>query len=157
MDWGRQSESGLSVLVFCFSTFKMLIFNFRPDLSPIYPQFMQNTRLSTVVDNALGRFSRSLQNPWRRLSLLLITVLTGNFLASTISTVAGQKAELDVLAAFLLVLFSELISWLVYRGDRSRSLGQARPAARSLLLDVLNGLKLGLAYGLFLEAFKLGS
>jgi hypothetical protein len=118
---------------------------------------MQNTRLSTFVDNALGRFSQSLQNPWRRLSLLLITVLTGNFLASTISTVAGQKAELDVLAAFLLVLLTELISWIVYRSDRSRPLAQERPAARSLLLDTVNGLKLGLTYGLFLEAFKLGS
>lgn len=128
---------------------------------------MQNTRLSTLVDNALGRFSRSLQNPWRRLSLLLITVLTGNFLASTISTVAGQKAELDVLAAFLLVLLTELISWIVYRVDRSRSLAGEQPIARpgtdvrspagSLLLEALNGLKLGLIYGLFLEAFKLGS
>lgn len=119
---------------------------------------MQNTRLSTLVDTALSRFSRSLQNPWRRLSLLLITVLTGNFLASTISTVAGQRAELDVLAAFLLVGLTELTSWLVYRSsDRSRPLAGEQPAARSLLLEILNGLKLGVLYGLFVEAFKLGS
>lgn len=128
---------------------------------------MQNTRLSTLVDNALGEFSRSLQNPWRRLAFLLIAVLTGNFLASTISTVAGQQAELDVVAAFLLVALTELISWIVYRGDRPRPATQERPAARpdtdarsparSLLLDALNGFKLGVVYGLFLEAFKLGS
>ncbi|WP_088893503.1 DUF565 domain-containing protein [Leptolyngbya ohadii] len=118
---------------------------------------MQNTRLSTLVDNALGQFSRSLQNPWRRLSLLLITVLAGNFLATTISTVAGQRAELDVIEAFLLVLLTEFISWLVYRPNRSRPVAQEQPPARALLLDALNGLKLGLIYGLFVEAFKLGS
>lgn len=118
---------------------------------------MQNTRLSTLVDTALGRFSRSLQNPWRRLAFLLIAVLAGNFLASTISTVAGQQAELDVVAAFLLVALTELVSWIVYRGDRPRPATQERPAARSLLLDALNGFKLGVVYGLFLEAFKLGS
>jgi hypothetical protein len=30
-------------------------------------------------------------------------------------------------------------------------------AARPLLLDILNGIKLGVTYGLFVEAFKLGS
>ncbi|HEY9700783.1 MAG TPA: DUF565 domain-containing protein [Trichocoleus sp.] len=118
---------------------------------------MQNTRLSTFVDSLAQRFSQSLRNPWRRLSLLVISLLGGNFLATTISTVAGQKAELDVLAALLLVGFTELISWIVYRRDRVPVPTTNRPATRSLFLETTNGLKLGLIYGLFVEAFKLGS
>lgn len=113
---------------------------------------MQDTRLSTLVDRISGRFVGFLRNPWRRTSLLIIGLLGGNFLATTVSTVAGQRADLDVIVALILVLFAEIISVLVYRGDRPRGEEQ-----RSLLLEVLNSIKLGLTYGLFVEAFKLGS
>lgn len=127
---------------------------------------MQNTRLSTLVDTILGRFSRWLRNPWRRISVMLISVLFGNFLATTLSTVAGQEADLDVVVAGFLVIFAELVSWIYYRGDASRAARRNRlraeresdtVAARPLLLDMFNGIKLGLMYGLFVEAFKLGS
>lgn len=127
---------------------------------------MQNTRLSILVDTILGQFSRWLRNPWRRLSVMLISVLFGNFLSTTLSTVAGQEADLDVVVSGFLVIIAELISWIYYRGDASRAARNARlraerendtVAARPLLLDMLNGVKLGLTYGLFVEAFKLGS
>lgn len=115
---------------------------------------MQNTRLSTLVDQTLGRFVGFFRNPWRRISLIIISLLGGNFLATTVSTVAGQRAELDVTVSLILVLLTEVVSWLVYAGDRRRN-----PASeqRSLLIETLNGVKLGLMYGLFVEAFKLGS
>jgi hypothetical protein len=52
-------------------------------------------------------------------------------------------------AAAVLVLFTETISWIVYR----RSQG----TPRSLLLEAFNAVKLGLIYGMFVEAFKIGS
>ncbi|MBD3882890.1 DUF565 domain-containing protein [Phormidium tenue FACHB-886] len=115
---------------------------------------MQNTRLNILVDGLVGQFSRWLQNPWRRLSVLLISLLGGNFLATTVSTVAGQKADIDVVVAGLLVLITELVSWLMYRFDRRRP-RQDEP--NPLIFELLNGVKLGLTYGLFVEAFKLGS
>jgi hypothetical protein len=121
---------------------------------------MQNTRLTTLIDTGLGRLSQWLRNPWRKTSLLLISLLAGNFLATTIATVAGQRADLDVVVAALLVLMAEIISWLIYRGDRRRRDTQDRAsstAVNPLFLDLLNGIKLGLMYGLFVEAFKLGS
>jgi hypothetical protein len=114
---------------------------------------MQNTRLSTLVSQLSGRFIGFLRNPWRRLSLLIIGFLGGNFLASIISTVAGQRTTLDIIAAFLLVVFVEISSWLVYRTDR-----QLAPSEqRLLLLEFLNDIKIGITYGMFVEAFKLGS
>jgi hypothetical protein len=114
---------------------------------------MQNTRLSTLVSQLSGRFLGFLRNPWRRLSLLIIGFLGGNFLASIISTVAGQKATLDIIAAFLLVILAEIISWLVYRTDQQRPTSEQR----LLLLELLNDAKIGVLYGMFVEAFKLGS
>lgn len=115
---------------------------------------MQNTRLSTLIEQFSGRFIVFLRNPWRRLSLLIISLLGGNFLATVLSTVAGQNADLDILASLILVLTAEIISWLVYGGDRRRTPAENQ---RALLLEMLNGTKLGLTYGMFVEAFKLGS
>lgn len=110
---------------------------------------MQNTRLNTLVERTTGQISQVFQNPWRRVSLLIISLLFGFFTGNVISTSAGQRAELDVVVAFLLLVITEAISRFVYGADRR--------FARSLPAEVANALKLGLIYSFFLEAFKLGS
>lgn len=110
---------------------------------------MQNTRLNNLLDTIARRLEQWFLNPWRRLSLLIISFLFGFFLGNVISTTAGQRAELDVLVAAVLVLLTEITSKIFYsRGFFSK---------RSLLLESLNFLKVGLMYSLFVEAFKLGS
>ncbi|MGQ9871637.1 DUF565 domain-containing protein [Leptodesmis sp.] len=110
---------------------------------------MQNTRLSTLFDTITDRLGGWLRNPWRRLSVLIISLLFGNFLGTAVSTVSGQQADLDILVAAILVALTELINRFAYGG---------RPETRrSLPVQLLNGLKLGLTYSLFVEAFKLGS
>ncbi|MEG4279105.1 DUF565 domain-containing protein [Microcoleus sp. MON1_C1] len=110
---------------------------------------MQNTRINRLIDVLGDRFRGWLSNPWRRISLLIISLLFGTFLGTAISTIAGQSADWDIIAAGLLVLLTELVNWLVYGGPRS--------AAGSLWVEMLNALKMGLTYNLFVEAFKLGS
>ncbi|MEG4022668.1 DUF565 domain-containing protein [Microcoleus sp. S13C4] len=110
---------------------------------------MQNTRINRLIDVLGDRFGGWLSNPWRRISLLIISLLFGTFLGTAISTIAGQSADWDIIAAGLLVLLTEFANWLVYGGRRS--------AARSLWVEMLNALKIGLTYNLFVEAFKLGS
>ncbi len=110
---------------------------------------MQNTRLNSLVDIVTTRLNRWLTNPWRRLSLQVIGLLFGFFLGSAISTIAGQAAKWDVVAAAAVVVTTEVVNWLVYR--RSETM------ARSLVLDSINAIKIGIIYSLFLEAFKLGS
>ncbi len=114
---------------------------------------MQNTRLNRLTDDLIARFTGWLLNPWRRISLVILSLLFGNFLATALATSAGQEAELDILAGAILVVLTEAVSWFVYRrGDR-------RPSGRAqtLFAEILNATKIGLSYGLFLEAFKLGS
>ena len=110
---------------------------------------MQNTRINRLIDVLGEQFGRWLSNPWRRISILVISLLFGTFLGTAISTIAGQSADWDIIAAGLLVLLTELTNRLVY--------GRKRPAAGYLWVEVLNALKIGLTYNLFVEAFKLGS
>lgn len=144
---------------------------------------MQRTRLNTLFDQTSLRFRQWVFNPWRRLALITISLLFGNFFATAISATAGQAAKLDVTIAAMLVILVELISWTYYRfrpGRREIRLAQddsptvipslnapdiivpsgvdAGPVrSRSTLMESLNAFKLGLIYGLFVEAFKLGS
>lgn len=111
---------------------------------------MQNTRLNNLVDVVGTRLAGWLRNPWRRLSLIVISLLFGIFLGTAISTTAGQAADWDIIAAGLLVIFTEGASWIFYSITRRRG-------TRSLIIDMLNALKIGLTYSLFVEAFKLGS
>jgi O-antigen/teichoic acid export membrane protein len=110
---------------------------------------MQNTRLNSLLDAITAALRRWFFNPWRRLSLLAISLLLGFFLGSAISTVAGQAADWDIYGAALLVALSEVVDRLYYSRIWKRQ--------RGLWLEALNALKIGLTYSLFLEGFKLGS
>lgn len=110
---------------------------------------MQNTRINRLIDVLSDQLRDWLSNPWRRISVLVISLLFGNFLGTAISTIAGQSANLDIIVAGLLVLLMELANRLVY--------GSKRLAVHSFWVDWLNALKIGLTYSLFVEAFKLGS
>ncbi len=110
---------------------------------------MQNTRLNSLIGATSDRLGGWLRNPWRRTSVLIISLLVGNFLGPTISVISGQRQGIDVVFAALLAAIVELISWVMYRSNPE--------TARSLLVQVLNAIKIGLVYSLFVEAFKLGS
>lgn len=117
---------------------------------------MQNTRLNNLVNVALAGIGQWFTNPWRHLSLVLISLLLGVFLGTAIPTTAGQAANWDVVAAGVLILFTEAISRIVY-GSRRRSQSTPTSFGRSLLAEVINSLKIGLTYSMFVEAFKIGS
>ncbi|MGB3534535.1 MAG: DUF565 domain-containing protein [Microcoleaceae cyanobacterium] len=111
---------------------------------------MQNTRLNRLFDIFLARLGQWLQNPWRRISVLVISLLFGTFLGIAISTIAGQEASWDISVAFILLLLTELVSVLAYRQRPSKT-------QKSIWIECLNALKMGLSYSLFLLAFLLGS
>jgi hypothetical protein len=110
---------------------------------------MQNTRLNNLFDTIARQLGQWFLNPWRRLSVLLLSFLFGTFLGTAISTTAGQKAELDIVIAAFLVFLTEVTSRIFYN--------RTFFAKRSLLVESLNILKVGFIYSLFIEAFKLGS
>ncbi|MEO0376121.1 MAG: DUF565 domain-containing protein [Cyanobacteria bacterium P01_A01_bin.17] len=110
---------------------------------------MQNTRLNTLIDSLGRQIAKELRNPWRRIALLLITLLFGVYLGVSLAAVAGQLAYWDITVAALLLLAAEFVSWLFY--------GSVLKARTSLWGEALNALKIGVMYGLFVIAFILGS
>jgi len=110
---------------------------------------MQNTRLNTLVDSLLALLRQWFFNPWRRLSLLLISLLFGFFLGTAIPTLTGQNATWDITVAGLITVGNELIGWAIYRGPWQ--------VPRPLAVDCINAIRVGWIYGLVTEAFKLGS
>lgn len=81
--------------------------------------------------------------------MLIISFLFGFFLGTALSTLAGQKAQEDIVVAAILVIGVETLNRLIY--------GSKLWSQDNLWRDVINGLKIGLMYSLFVEAFKLGS
>lgn len=86
-------------------------------------------------------------NPWRRLSLLLIMLLSAFWIGSSINAITGAADESDPIAALICVLALELAARL-----RRRLLD--RPSDR-LALQLLDTTRIGLLYGLLMEGFKL--
>ena len=108
---------------------------------------LQYTRLNQNIGQVLSRLEEWSVNPWRRLSLLLIVLLIGFFIGSSIGVINGVLALMDPIGAFIILLILELMirirrNWPVYRGSK-------------ITLEILDTVRIGLLYGLILEGFKL--
>ena len=112
---------------------------------------MQETRLNNIINSAGDRLGLFFSNPWRRIALVLISLLLGIFVADAVSSTAGQAGKIDIVLAAIFLLFTESTSRIVY--SRNPSGGRRR----TLWVEVVNMFKIGLVYSLYIEAFKLGS
>jgi hypothetical protein len=112
---------------------------------------MQNTRLSNLLSYISINLRNWLVNPWRRISMIIICLLSGYFLGGAISLISGQAAVSDIAIAAVMLALTELVSFLAYRRRENYThLG-------SWGTDLLNALKIGFIYSMFVESFKLGS
>ena len=111
---------------------------------------MQRTRLNTLVEVTQTKFNQTFSNPWRRISLSLISLLMGFFVGQAVSITAGQEAYWDITVGIFLLIFTEGISRIAYSQNKKKE-------RRSLSLDILNLFKIGVTYSLYIEALKLGS
>ncbi|TVQ42654.1 MAG: DUF565 domain-containing protein [Gloeocapsa sp. DLM2.Bin57] len=107
---------------------------------------MQRTRLDTLVNTQVLRLQTFFSNPWRTISLIFISILLGFFLGIAIVSTAGQAAFWDVPASAVLLIGTETISRWSYSRKK-----------RPLWMIIVNVLKIGLTYSLFLQAFIIGS
>ena len=107
----------------------------------------QKTNFQLNIVENIQRFSTWANNPWRRYSISIITLLIGYFLGSSLGMVSAVVELMDPVAAFLSVAFIETLIFLRrnFRFDRKK---------RFLLL-LLDSLRLGLFYGFFTESLKL--
>ena len=107
----------------------------------------QKTKFQLKIVENIQTLSIWANNPWRRYSISLITLLIGYFIGSSLGMVSAVVELMDPVAAFLSVVFIETL--IVLR----RNLRLKRKNKFFLLL--LDSLRLGLFYGFFTESLKL--
>ena len=107
----------------------------------------QKTKFQLKVVENIQTLSIWANNPWRKYSLSLITLLIGYFFGSSLGMVSAVVELLDPVAAFLSVVFIEIL--IVLR----RNLRFERK--KKFLVLILDSLRLGLFYGFFTESLKL--
>jgi len=107
----------------------------------------QKTKFQLRIVENIQTFSIWANNPWRRYSISLITVLFGYFLGSSIGMISAVVELMDPVAAFLSVVFIEILIVLRrnFRLERKKK----------FLVLLLDSLRLGLFYGFFTESLKL--
>ena len=107
----------------------------------------QKTKFQLNVIENIQSLSTWANNPWRRYSLSLITLLIGYFLGSSLGMVSAVVELMDPVAAFLAVVFIEIL--IILR----RNFRSARK--KRFLVLLLDSLRIGLFYGFFTESLKL--
>ena len=107
----------------------------------------QRTNFQLKIVENIQTLSIWANNPWRRYSISLITLLIGYFLGSSLGMVSAVLELMDPIAAFLSVVVIEILIFLRrnFRFERKK---------RFLVL-LLDSLRLGLFYGFFTESLKL--
>ena len=107
----------------------------------------QNTNFQLKIVENIQTLSIWANNPWRRYSIALITLLIGYFFGSSIGMVSAVVELMDPIAALLSVVFIEILIALRrnFRFERKKK----------FLVLLLDSLRLGLFYGFFTESLKL--
>jgi len=107
----------------------------------------QNTNFQLKIVENIQTLSIWANNPWRRYSISLIILLIGYFLGSSLGMVSAVVELMDPVAAFLSVVFIEILI-VLRRNFRFQK-------KKKFLLLLLDSLRLGLFYGFFTESLKL--
>ena len=107
----------------------------------------QNTNFQLKIVENIQTLSIWAKNPWRRYSISLVVLLTGYFLGSSLGMVSAVLELMDPVAAFLSVVFIEILI-VLRRNFRFEK-------KKKFLVLLLDSLRLGLFYGFFTESLKL--
>ena len=107
----------------------------------------QKTKFQLNIVENIQTLSIWANNPWRRFSISLIILLIGYFLGSSLGMVSAVLELMDPVAAFLSVVFIEILIVLRRNFRLNRK--------NKFLVLLLDSLRLGLFYGFFTESLKL--
>ena len=109
---------------------------------------IQSSYIYTIVKN-------SITYKLNVLSTQLLSVLLGFFASTALSTIPAQTGDWSILAAAIIVTNQEIISKIIYQGTLSKQ--YKKHIFLRVFLKHSNSIKIGVLYGLFVDAFKLGS
>nr|YP_009313875.1 Hypothetical protein ycf20 [Hommersandiophycus borowitzkae]SCW22129.1 Hypothetical protein ycf20 [Hommersandiophycus borowitzkae] len=111
---------------------------------------MNKTKLAQWVQCFIYRISNTCNTKINTLSLSILYMLLGFFISNALSTIPGQTGDWGIIAAAIIVTVYERISQYTYPLDFKKGVSQ-------VFVNRINYIKIGILYGLFVDAFKLGS
>nr|P34813.1 RecName: Full=Uncharacterized protein ycf20 [Aglaothamnion neglectum]AAA18512.1 unknown [Aglaothamnion neglectum] len=82
------------------------------------------------------------------LSLQLISLFLGYFFCTIICSIPKETGDWGLITALLIVGINETMSALIYSYKKYEN---------NIIVKTINGIKIGIIYGLFVDSFKLGS
>ncbi|BBN17287.1 hypothetical protein MPTK1_7g13370 [Marchantia polymorpha subsp. ruderalis] len=109
------------------------------------------TRLGRIIANRQRDFTNKFNTVRKKFPLKIFLLLLGYYSANALATILGQTGDWDVLAAGILVALIEGVGYLMYR------LPSVLGVRGKELIVYVNFWKSGFSFGLFVDAFKLGS
>lgn len=112
---------------------------------------MLQTRLEKLLTYTLSSITYLLYRKLTNLSISILNMLLGFFISTALSTIPGQTGDWGIIAAAIIVTFYEVISKIIYPID------QIVNRSELIVRKQINNIKIGILYGLFVDAFKLGS
>nr|YP_010336543.1 hypothetical protein MW557_pgp145 [Rhodospora sordida]UNJ14949.1 hypothetical protein [Rhodospora sordida] len=80
-------------------------------------------------------------------ALKIVNLLIGFFISTVMTTIVSQTGDWGIIAGAIAVTYIELFSNWVYSNN----------LLNNKLMANLNSLRIGIIYGMFVDAFKLGS
>ena len=107
----------------------------------------QKTKFQLKIVENIETLSIWANNPWRRYSASIIILLIGYFFGSSLGMVSAVVELMDPVAAFISVVFIEILIVLRRNFRLKRK--------NKFLVLLLDSLRLGLFYGFFTESLKL--
>lgn len=107
-------------------------------------------QLFSLFDQLPAELSRSasnfLSNPLHLLAIATLSILFGFFSATSATTIIGSVADWDPLAAAVLLIWTESFTKYYYTRDNPPR-----------VLHLVNAFKIGLFFGMTIDAFKLST
>lgn len=85
----------------------------------------------------------------------VLNTLLGFFAATALSTIPAQTGDWGIVAAAIIVTNQEIVSKIIYQYKDLRY--SVKTPLITIFLKHCNNIKIGILYGLFVDAFKLGS
>nr|YP_010726257.1 hypothetical protein P8481_pgp140 [Hypnea brasiliensis]WDY84732.1 hypothetical protein [Hypnea brasiliensis] len=91
--------------------------------------------------------SKYLNPKFKYIRYKITCLLFGFFISNILSTISAQTGDWSIIAAAIIVTYNEIISKIVYKY-------KDHPL---IIFKTINNIKIGIIYGLLVDAFKLGS
>ena len=113
----------------------------------------RQTRLQRVVEGLRSNWARRAKRNFRKLPLALISLLVG---FSVCALLPHPESPQDAFISFTIILLAEFVSSVLYSSENQGGILRWLKDGDWFPI-VINCFKIGVLYGLFVDAFKVGS